>query len=282
MHIFISINDHIFKDWRKWKEKKHRLRGAAGKGQDMKERQQKIIELLDEYGFVSVEYLSKALFCSGATVRRELAALAEKQKIKRTHGGAMHFNGISNDSPFHLRNNRNINEKHYIANLAIQNVHDAMTIFIDSSSTAACLTKYLGNFHDLNIITNGLQIVYELAEQQNVQVFATGGQIKNNVTMHGAPALHMISKRYADVFFFSCTGFSTDHGTSETNEEPVELKKAMYQNAAKKILLCDHTKMGLVYSYKCFSSNEIDMIITDRKPQEEIMKNMPSNLALVY
>ena len=41
MHIFISINDHIFKDWRKWKEKKHRLRGAAGKGQDMKERQQK-------------------------------------------------------------------------------------------------------------------------------------------------------------------------------------------------------------------------------------------------
>lgn len=162
----------------------------------MKERQQKILELLDENGFVSVEFLSKTLFCSGATIRRELAALAENQKIKRTHGGAMHFNGISNDSPFHLRNNRNINEKHYIANLAVQNIHDAMTIFIDSSSTAACLVKYLNTFHDLNIITNGLQIVYALAEQQTIQVFATGGQIKNNVTMYGTPALNMISKRY--------------------------------------------------------------------------------------
>lgn len=267
---------------RKEKRKRQVAAWPMGKGQGMKERQQKIIELLDENGFVSVEFLSKTLFCSGATIRRELAALAENQKIKRTHGGAMHFNGISNDSPFHLRNNRNMNEKRYIANLAIQNIHDAMTIFIDSSSTAACLTKYLGDFHDLNIITNGLQIVYTLAEQQNVQVFATGGQIKNNVTMHGAPALHMISKRFADVFFFSCSGFSTNHGTSETNEESVELKKAMYRNAAKKILLCDHTKMELVYSYKCFSPNEIDMIITDRKPQEEFIRNMPSNLALVY
>ncbi len=248
----------------------------------MKERQQKILELLDENGFVSVEFLSKTLFCSGATIRRELAALAENQKIKRTHGGAMHFNGISNDSPFHLRNNRNISEKHYIANLAVQYIHDAMTIFIDSSSTAACLIKYLSNFHDLNIITNGLQIVYELAEQQTIQVFATGGQIKNNVTMHGTPALNMISKRYADVFFFSCSGFSADHGTSETNEDSVELKRAMYRNSTKKILLCDHTKIGLVYSYKCFSSDEIDMIITDKKPQEEVIKNMPSSLSLVY
>lgn len=248
----------------------------------MKERQQKIMELLNENGFLTVEFLSKTLYCSGATIRRELAALAENQKIKRTHGGAMYFNGISNDSPFHLRNNRNMDEKHYIANLAVQNIHDAMTIFIDSSSTASCLVDYLGSFHDLNIITNGLQIVYALAEQPNIQIFATGGQIKNNVTMHGTPALDMISKRYADVFFFSCSGYSPEHGTSETNEDTVELKRAMFQNSAKKILLCDHTKIGLIYSYKCLLSDEISMIITDRKPSDEVMKSMPGNLPLIY
>ena len=248
----------------------------------MNDRQQKIMELLDDNGFVTVEFLSKTLYCSGATIRRDLAALAESQKIKRTHGGAMHFSGISNDSPFHLRNNRNIDEKHYIANLAIQNIHDAMTLFIDSSSTAACLIKYLGNFHDLNIITNGLQIVYELAEQQNIQVYATGGQIKNNVTMYGTPALNMISNRYADLFIFSCSGFSPEHGTSETNEDSVELKRAMFQNSSRRILLCDHTKIGLVYSYKCFPSNKIDMLITDRRPPDEIIRNIPSNLYLVY
>lgn len=66
----------------------------------MNDRQQKIMELLDDNGFVTVEFLSKTLYCSGATIRRDLAALAESQKIKRTHGGAMHFSGISNDFPF--------------------------------------------------------------------------------------------------------------------------------------------------------------------------------------
>lgn len=248
----------------------------------MNDRQRKILELLDDNGFVTVEFLCKTLYCSGATIRRDLTALAESQKIKRTHGGAMHFSGISNDYPFHLRSNRNIEEKRYIANLAVQNIHDAMTIFVDSSSTAACFTRYLSNFHDLNIITNGLQIVYELSEQQNIQVFATGGQIKNNVTMYGTPALNMISSRYADLFVFSCSGFSPEHGTSETNEDTVELKRAMFRNSSRRILLCDHTKIGQVYSYKCFAPSEIDVLITDRKPPDEILKKMPSDLTLVY
>ena len=48
----------------------------------MNDRQQKIMELLDDNGFVTVEFLSKTLYCSGATIRRDLTALAESQKIK--------------------------------------------------------------------------------------------------------------------------------------------------------------------------------------------------------
>lgn len=248
----------------------------------MKDRQQQILDLLNQNGFVSVDYLCKTLFSSGATIRRDLAALDSLQKLKRVRGGAVGFNGISSDSPFFFRNNSNVEEKKYIASLASNLVLDSMTLFIDSSSTATYLANELIRFHNLSIITNSIEIVYTLSTRSDAKIYASGGQVRNNVTMFGAAAQNMLKDRYADVFFFSCSGLSVDHGTSESNEDSAEIKRIMFSNSSKRILLCDHTKFQVTFSYKCFSLDNIDVLVTDQKPSQAFLERVPPTLKLLY
>ncbi len=55
----------------------------------LEERRQKILDLLDEQGRVSVAELSRQLGVSEVTIRADLQALAEQNLVIRTHGGAI-------------------------------------------------------------------------------------------------------------------------------------------------------------------------------------------------
>ena len=50
------------------------------------ERQNEILELLKERRTVTVEFLCRRLFASGATVRRDLAEMAQKGLLERVRG----------------------------------------------------------------------------------------------------------------------------------------------------------------------------------------------------
>ena len=246
------------------------------------ERKQQILEKLKQEGFVSVSNLCKLLYSSEATIRRDLAALESRGLLKRVRGGAIAFNGMNSDLPVMLRNNTNIESKKHIAWLATTFVHDSMTLFLDSSSTTKFFAQEIIDKHNLSVITNSVEISYILSTNSQVKVYASGGQVRNKATMVGSVALKMIQDRYADIFFFSCAGLSTEHGTSETNEDNVELKRAMFANSEKRILLCDHGKFDMIYSYKCFDLEGIDVLITDQKPAQKFIKKLPASIKLLY
>lgn len=172
-------------------------------------------------------------------------------------------------------------QKH-IAALAKKLIRDSMTLFLDSSSTVTYLAGELTAFHNLSIITNSVEIVYHLASHSNANVYASSGKVRNNITMYGAAAQAMVRERYSDAFFFSCSGISAAHGTTESNEDSAEIKQIMYQNSNKRILLCDSLKFDTVFSYKCFSLNQLDALITDKKPSEEFMRSLPDSVTLYY
>ena len=64
------------------------------------ERQDKIIELLKKRENASVHFLSKELYVSEPTIRRDLAQLEAEGKIKRTFGGAVLTDATSAPSFF--------------------------------------------------------------------------------------------------------------------------------------------------------------------------------------
>ena len=55
----------------------------------VEERRQRVLDLVNRQGFVSLADLAQAIQVSASTIRRDLDHLDQKGLIKRTHGGAM-------------------------------------------------------------------------------------------------------------------------------------------------------------------------------------------------
>ena len=74
-------------------------------------RQEQILALLEEHGFMSVERLSQVTYTSPSSIRRDLAQLQNLSLIRRTHGGASVFKELNHAVPLTSRMEKNIAEK---------------------------------------------------------------------------------------------------------------------------------------------------------------------------
>ncbi|OPA81042.1 hypothetical protein BVG16_01480 [Paenibacillus selenitireducens] len=232
------------------------------------ERQQQILDILKEHKCVHVDFLCKKLFASGATIRRDLSEMHEKGLITRVRGGAALIEGTNQDAPLLVRSNENRAKKEYIAQLALRYVHDSATIFMDSSSTVTFLADKLEGFRDLSIVTNGIATMNSLNEYTTAKVFSSGGLIRNNSSFVGQIAMDSIYNFRADMFFFSCCGLSIEGGCTEADEDNAAIKKQMWKNAKKRILLCDSTKVNHDFFCKVCDIQDMDVILMDQ-PQDQ-------------
>lgn len=135
-----------------------------------KERQDAILETLNNKGYISVEELSKKLYVSLATIRRDLNELEKNGFLKRTHGGASFISQDHMITSIDYRTNWNSEEKIKIAKKAALLVDNGMNIFIDSSSTTLWLAQELDNKKDLNVLTNNVSIAQILSKDETNHV----------------------------------------------------------------------------------------------------------------
>lgn len=209
------------------------------------ERQNKILEILAKRQAVSVEELCTLLYSSGATIRRDLQVLENNSLLRRTHGGAVYIDGNAKDFPLTLRENENLIPKSIIAKKALPFIHDGQTLFLDASSTVCQLTLRLTGFQHLRVITNGLKTANILSEIEGVEVYGTGGRLRENAkSFVGPQAVEFVSRFTADLAFFSCRGVHPATGITDSSEDEASLKRMYMQNAKHTILLCDSSKLG--------------------------------------
>ena len=74
------------------------------------ERHEQILQILMEKKSVTVGELSKTMFVSDATIRRDLSQMEKEGLIKRSHGGAVLFES-TNDETLSSCGNRKISSK---------------------------------------------------------------------------------------------------------------------------------------------------------------------------
>lgn len=96
----------------------------------MKDRYNKILELLTKENKIEVNELSQILGVSNVTIRKDLDALEEKGIIKRGHGYAI----LANKDDINGRLAYHYEIKKRIAKKAAELIHDGDTIMIESGS----------------------------------------------------------------------------------------------------------------------------------------------------
>ena len=99
------------------------------------ERYDRILAILETEQYVSATKLSKMLYVSLPTIRRDLAELGRRNQIVRSHGGAKKIQAEHTVAPLDFRRTVHAAEKRALCRRAAELVDDKDIIFIDASTT---------------------------------------------------------------------------------------------------------------------------------------------------
>ncbi|GLQ54302.1 DeoR/GlpR family DNA-binding transcription regulator [Devosia nitrariae] len=224
----------------------------------------KILEWLQEEGSARVRDLSAAFAVSEATIRQDLERLDADGYITREHGGAYLRSVPQQVQSMSLQHVQNMDKKLRIGMAAASLVGDHETIIIDSGTTTTQFAENLKSRHDLNIITNALNIALILGGIPTNTVHMPAGQFKApTLSLSGEKSADFFVGIYAQKLFLATAGVSFEAGLTYPAIGDIYVKRAMVKAASHIYLLADSTKIGRV-SFSALGGVEIvHTLITD-------------------
>lgn len=223
-------------------------------------RRNSIMKEIQSKGKVQVDDLAKTMHVSPLTIRRDLQYWEEMGAVERYYGGARLIqNYVHNDNPA-LANDF---YKHAIAKYAAQYVQDGDTIFINTSSTALLMLRYIKNKHVTVITNNGKAILMDYDPMINICL--TGGELRNpKESMVGDFALNNLNRVSATKAFLGCSGISASVGMTTAILQEVAINEVMINRCSGEVfMLADHTKIGINHSFISGTITSFDYVITD-------------------
>jgi DeoR family fructose operon transcriptional repressor len=227
------------------------------------ERKQQILTALQRSPAVRVADLCRALGVSVASIRRDLADLQRSGLLKRTHGGAISNGPAMAELSLAAKKDRHHREKAAIAAMAAELIDPGDTIFLDSGSTTREIAVHLRHRHGLTVVTNALNIGWELASS-DVDLVLTGGQVRRGILSQVGPvADRAIERLHVDKLFLAANGVDFEKGITTPNLAEAQTKRAMVENAGKVFLVADHSKFGCVTFGHICGLDRIHAVITD-------------------
>lgn len=237
------------------------------------ERLQEILKILRSEGKVKVKELSLKFNVTEDCIRKDLKILENQGYLKRTYGGAVQVRESAHEQDIVIRKDINISAKTIIAKKAFDIIEDRETIFLDISTTNILLAKLLAESpKNVTVISNMLEIINVLSNKNNISVICPGGVLdKNLVGFTGAPTIDFISKYKFDKTFIGSCGINVfDKSITTFHIEDGITKKAIIESGKKNFIVMESKKFYFDGNYKFAALDDIDSIITDEMPKDEI------------
>jgi DeoR/GlpR family transcriptional regulator of sugar metabolism len=236
------------------------------------ERQQKIIEHINQKGRVKVEELSSFFDVTGMTIRRDLLALEKQGLLYRAHGGAVkrEKKSIWQMSSLQSRLYQNAEEKERIAVYVSKMIQNGESIMIDGGSTTTRVAEHLCEKQNLLVVTNALTIAELLLDSNNNKIILTGGELlKETNALCGDATEAAISNYRTDKAIVGVSALTPEEGCFSAIPQEGEIKRRMLQNSQKAIVVTDSTKIGTRAFYLFCDFNQIDILVTDKNIKKD-------------
>lgn len=231
-------------------------------------RRRQIMELLQKNPQIRVDEIAECLEVSVVTVRRDLQWLEDEKQVTRFYGGARVAPGQMKavDEVALYRN--------LIAKYAASLVQNGDTMFINTSSNALSMIRYMEQANVTVITNNGKAINYE--KGNGVSIILTGGELRfPKEAMVGDFAVRNLQNIFAKKAFMGCSGISAKVGMTTEIANEVNVNQLMIEHATQEVyILADHTKIGRSSSFTSCGIDMVKHLITDEKAPEEELDRM--------
>lgn len=252
----------------------------------MEERLEKIYEILKRDNNVKVKDLSLEFNVSEGMIRKDLAKLEKMYNIKRTYGGAILERQLVHNENTTSRVINNFESKEEIAKKAISLIEENDVIFMDISSTNYMMAGLMYNLKKkITVVTNMNRIAMAFDNISNIEVILIGGSYNKNLGgTIGSKAESQIRGIKIDKAFIGAGGINLEENfLSNFNYEESTTKKVIIEQSKKTYILTTNDKFYKDGSYKFSELQEIDFIITDKRVDEKILKDIEKfNVKIIF
>ncbi len=239
------------------------------------ERRRIISERVHATGQVVVSALSAEFSVSEETIRRDLESLEKEGLVQRIYGGAVLVGNDRVAPPYSIRKNTNVEPKVTIARLLAEQLCDGDTIMVDESSTAAYAIRALRHLKNITLITNSVALLREMTAQDSWQVISTGGTLRPDVlALVGPHALRTVGSYHVRYAILSCRGINEHLGLADSDDQVVQVKKAMLESCDEAILLADHRKFDRTGLVSLAPIRSVSRLICDEPPSPQWCKRL--------
>lgn len=239
-------------------------------------RRQMIAEAVMAENSIRIEDLTERFGISLMTAHRDVDELVSRGLLRKTRGIVTATATSLIESSDVYRANRQASEKKMVATAAMQFIEPGQAIFLDDSTTVLQMASQLPAKVPVTAITNSLTLMNALKDMHDVNLLALGGQYYNwcNAFM-GRMTINEINRLRADVAFISMSAIIDDI-VFHQSPELVDIKRAMFNSAAKRVLLMDHTKFERRALHSFATLDEFDVVIVDEKTPATHLERMQS------
>ena len=227
-------------------------------------RREKLAALIERYRYLPVGELCRHLGVSEATARRDLAELASRNKVKRTHGGALaEFN--ERFPSFHERQTSGARSKAKVARKAVGFLKPGGTYFLDSGTTIFALAEAFREapVSPLTIVTSNIPVGELLSSIPELSVFLTAGQILGRQSvLLGETARRSLEFWNFDMAFLSAEAANQD-GIWNSQDSIVQQQLVAIRRSTHAVYCLDSSKIGAEAPFLLKKWREVDFLLTD-------------------
>lgn len=232
------------------------------------ERWNKILDLLDKEGSLSLKDLMEHCDVSEATVRRDLTNLEAKNLLFRTHGGAMKRSAArGSEDSVEVKRSDYLQEKREVARYICENIlQSGQTIYLDAGTSTYEMIEHLRD-RKLTVVTNSTYHLPKLINNK-IHTIILGGTIKHSTqAVIGSVAIEQLKKYSFDMCFIGCNGIDENFGVTTAEENESFIKATALRNSKKKYILADKSKFGH-RKFQKFAELDDVIIVSYEIPEE--------------
>lgn len=249
------------------------------------ERQNMIVQIVNENGAASVKELSARFTVTEDSIRKDLTSLQKKGLLRKTYGGALKIEDTPPEHFVSQRKGKYLLDKQKIAKKIIRLLQNGDIIFLDISTTNIEVAKLLKTSGlSLTVVTNMIDVMTVMSgDEFNKLIFIGGIFTEGRDGFVGANAMREISKYRFDKAFLGVVGANAEQNAVSTYAlDDANTKEIIVKSAKKAYMILETRKLAKEGNFVYAAIDDFFGAVTE-KPLDDLQKEslLPYELEII-
>lgn len=250
-----------------------------------RERQSKIVEMVNANGSVLVKELSELYKVTEDSIRKDLTLLEKKGLLKKTYGGAVKNRVNTHELYVSQRKGKNVEEKREIARKAFDLIEEGDVIFLDISTINIELIKLIVEADlKITVVTNMIDVMLSFTAPSETNLVFVGGKLnKGRDGFIGSYTNKQIAEFHFDKAFMGVVGVDLERNKVYTYATDDALtKKTIMDYSEVSYMIMENRKFSREGNYRFASVDDFVGVVLNESPSEKNMEMLKNYDVEIY